>query len=210
MLRFGLLVPGLAIAACLVLGCDDGENRKDAPAAVPGERGAEVSAAARSVTRKWRAFKTLVVLEASDATLRVARGDRSSLLLGYDPVEFRGTGLARSRSPALMARRQFASRIARTRGATSSSPGLSLPAGRAATASRRSIGAGRSWRRVSSTSQGEREAVLADAAYAALDDPTLLFSWNSWVGLPVPKRRWGTPVHPRGSLCFNSRSSCRR
>jgi hypothetical protein len=92
MLRFGLLVPGLAIAACLVLGCDDGENRKDAPAAVPGERGAEVSAAARSVTRKWRAFKTLVVLEASDATLRVARGDRSSLLLGYDPVEFRGTG----------------------------------------------------------------------------------------------------------------------
>lgn len=45
---------------------------------------------------KWRAFKTLVVLNGAEATLRVPRGARASFLLAYDPEHSRNFAYRRS------------------------------------------------------------------------------------------------------------------
>lgn len=47
-------------------------------------------------TGKWRAFKTLVVLNGAEATLRVPRSARADFLLAYDPAHIRNFAYFRS------------------------------------------------------------------------------------------------------------------
>ena len=50
----------------------------------------------RRLAGKWRAFKTLVVLNGAEATLRVPRSARANFLLAYDPGHVRNFAYSRS------------------------------------------------------------------------------------------------------------------